>query len=341
MKGATPSTISSWALMIAHALEEQGVDGPDLFRRAGLDPALLADPTARYSVTGLQSLWRYAVEATGDPAFGFAVARQWHPTSFNGLGYAWLASPTLGDAFRRLERYFRVITQSGWMAFRRAGGGYVFTLEPALTPDARPALAAMDAAMLTFVIMCRWIVGKRFSPVHVQLVRAPPNDTGRYEEAFGAPVVFGQLVDGMMLTHDDVERQLPHENRALALAAEEVMDRYLAQTDVHQLSSRVRAAIAESLPAADVSQERVARSLNLSVRTLQRRLAEEDTSFRALLEQTRRELALRYVVSGTMSLGEIAFMLGFSEPSNLTRAFRRWTGLSPTAWREQAMEGDD
>jgi len=335
MKTITPSTISSWALMIARALEAQGVNSKELFRRAGLDPAKLEEPGARYPVREMRLLWRHALEATGDPSFGFSVARQWHPTTFHGLGYAWLASPTVLEAFRRLDRYFRVITNAGWMTFRRASTDYLLTLEPGVGPELRPAPAAMDAGLMTFLIMCRAIAGEELCPNYVQLSRPAPNDVERFEEAFGAPVRFGQLVDGMTFAHADVERELPYQNRTLALAAEEVLESYLAQHEDRGLASRVRVAIAESLPAGEVSQERVARALNLSVRTLQRRLRDEDTSFRELIENTRRDLAMRYVGAGVMTLGEIAFMLGFSEPSNLTRAFRRWTGMSPRAWREQ------
>ncbi len=329
------STISSWALMIARALEAQGVDSERLFRAAGLDPAKLHEPGARYPTRGLDALWRHAVEATADPGFGFAVARQWHPTTFHGLGYAWLASPTMLEGLRRLDRYFRVITNASWMSYRRASSGYALTIEQALDPDLNPTYPAVDAALMTFLVMCRAVAGEDFAPLLVQLARPAPNDVERFEDAFGAPVRFGQLVDGMVVDHADVERDLPYRNRELALAAEEVLERYLAQVDDRGLASRVRVAIAEALPSGEVSQERVASALHVSVRTLQRRLRDEGTTFRDVLEETRRDLALRYVGAGAMTLGEITFMLGFSEPSNLTRAFRRWTGHSPRAWRER------
>jgi AraC-like DNA-binding protein len=239
-------------------------------------------------------------------------------------------------ALGRLMRYFRVITNSGWIDFRRGQAGYLLTLQAdageAGLPG-QPASAVFDAALLTILTMCRAAAGPSFAPSHVQFVRPPPNDARPYEEAFAAPVSFGQLVDGMVLEIAAVESPLPHGNLALARSAEEVLDRYLAQMGGRGLAVRVMAAMAQGLPSGTLSQEGVARALNVSVRTLQRRLREEGASFRGLLERTRRDLALRYVAAGTMSLGEIAFMLGFSDPSNLTRAFRRWTGASPTVWR--------
>ena len=239
------------------------------------------------------------------------------------------------EGFRRLDRYFRVITNASWMSYRRGSSGYALTIEQALEPDLRPTPEAMDAALMTFLLMCRAIAGETFAPLHVQVARPAPNDVERFETAFGAPVRFGQLVDGMTVGHADVERELPYRNRNLALAAEEVLEHYLAQVEERGVASRVRVAVAEALPSGEVSQERIAHLLHLSVRTLQRRLRDEGTTFRDVLEETRRDLALRYVGAGVMTLGEITFMLGFSEPSNLTRAFRRWTGYSPRAWRER------
>jgi hypothetical protein len=106
------STITSWARLIWDALATYGIDSDAAFREVGLDPAALDDPKGRYPVVSVQRLWRLAAERSGDPCFGLTAAAQWHPTTWHGLGYAWLASATLEEAFRRLVRYSGIISNA-------------------------------------------------------------------------------------------------------------------------------------------------------------------------------------------------------------------------------------
>ena len=89
------SSISSWALLVAKALDAGGQDSAAIFRRAGLDPSKLTDPDARYPVDGMCRLWRLSAQVTADPFFGLKVASFWHPTTINALGYSWMASDRL------------------------------------------------------------------------------------------------------------------------------------------------------------------------------------------------------------------------------------------------------
>jgi len=104
---------------------------------------------------------------------------------------------------------------------------------------------------------------------------------------------------------------------------------YLARYERNNLAMQVRAKIIEGLPDGRPSQEDIAETLNTSLRSLQRRLRDEDTTFKDLLNETQQELALQYMRDTSRSIGEVTYLLGFSEPSNFTRAFKRWTGKSP------------
>ena len=111
---------------------------------------------------------------------------------------------------------------------------------------------------------------------------------------------------------------------------------YLARFDHDSIAMRVRATIIERLPDGTPSQGNIAELLHVSMRSLQRRLNNENTNFKELLEGTRHELALQYIREPHRTIGEITYLLGFSEPSNFSRAFRRWTGMSPAEYRESA-----
>ncbi len=115
---------------------------------------------------------------------------------------------------------------------------------------------------------------------------------------------------------------------------ERIANRRLAALDVEHTPNRVRAEIMEQLPNGNLSDESVAEALHMTSRTLHRRLKEHDTSFRDVLGEVRRELAEQYIADPTLTLTEITFLLGFAEASSFSRAFRRWTGQSPSAARE-------
>ncbi len=116
--------------------------------------------------------------------------------------------------------------------------------------------------------------------------------------------------------------------------SDQVVIDYLKQFDKKNITMQVRARIIEELNNGVPNQEKIASSLNMSLRNLQRKLKEEDTSFKKILDETRSELSRQYLRGSDRSIIEVGFLLGFSEPSNFARAFRRWTGVSPHEYRE-------
>ncbi len=330
-----PTTITSWALTIVRAAESYGIERDTLLERAGLEPALLNDPQGRYPVAGMARLWTAAIEAANDPAFGLVVARFWHPTTFNALGFAWMASDTLEQAFYRLRRYFRLVTTGAVVRFVEQPDSCQFVLTPA------PGLAVVkppiaDAAAATIHHMCRLLYGEQFALQKLELIRPKPVSMEPYEGTFACPIAFSRPEIVLHLNRSMVQKPLPTANIALAHANDRLVTEYLAQIDKHDLPSQVKTKLIDMLPSGEIQEEQVAQALNLSLRSLQRRLNEHRLTFRMLLNDTRRELALVYVRSPRMSLAEVSYLLGFSEPGNFTRAFRRWTGATPTEYRMAA-----
>ena len=130
-----------------------------------------------------------------------------------------------------------------------------------------------------------------------------------------------------------LERLLPTGNAEVARANDQVIMAYLAQLQRNDLVMQVKVALIERLPSGPVSKEQLSEALGVSLRTLQRKLADEGTSFKQLLDETRRDLAEGYIKNTQVSIGEITYLLGFSEVSNFSRAFKRWTGLAPAEFR--------
>lgn len=324
---STTSTLATWAATILRALEAHGLDAGPLAARAGIDPAALG-PDARVPRAALSRLWELAVEATGDPAFGLEASRYVAQTTFHALGYAVLASMTLRDAFERIIRYRRLIGDVLDLRLIEAGDRYRFQIDVSAHPGV--PFQAVDAIAAICVRQARLLRAPRpCDPLAVTFARPAPVDLEPYRRTFRVPVRFAEPVNALDYARADVEERLPAGNAELARANDEVLVRYLARLDASRLSSRVQQALLDALPVGAPSKAAVARTLGMSARNLQRHLADEGTSFKALLTEARVSLARHYVAEGRLTVTEVAFVLGFADTSTFSRAFKRWTGMSP------------
>ncbi len=330
-----PSTISSYVLLIAKAVEEDGHDSEALFRSLDMDPAGLSDPHVRYSFASVQRLWEAAAWLTNDACFGLKAAQHWHPTTLHALGYAWFASDSLKDALERVVRYVRLVSTAAKALLVEDKKGYRFVLEYEENAQGmEPAVEAVDAAMAILVGMCRLSYDGELNPLAVWLKRTEPVCSDRLLAYFQSPVYFEQQENSILFSHEVLEMALPTANVILAGNNDRLIKEYLARLDKGILSAQVSARLLELLPSGHINEERMASLLNVSLRSLQRRLKKEGTTFKTQLEDTRRELAENYIRDNSLSISEITYLLGFSEPSNFTRAFKRWQGMSPSAYRE-------
>lgn len=329
----TATALASWARAIRRALDAAGCDSTALFREAGLDERLLDDPTARYPVDRTTRLWRLAVAATGDAAFGLKVASAVTQTTFHALGYTLVASATLQEAFERVVRYFRIVTDAGELQLQRQGREYHFEMYP--PAGLQPADEATDAFVSVFVRMCRALAGRDFAPLRIELRRASPPDRAAFERILRAPLVFGAPATRIVFAAEDFERPLEGSNPELARHNDAIVLKHLARLDQGDLRARVAAALIERLPHGEPSQQEIGAALHLSTRSLQRRLAADGVSYQDVLEDTRRTLATSYLADPEYSVSEVTYLLGFSDTSSFSRAFRRWTGQSPSAFRDR------
>lgn len=331
------TSLSSWARTIKLALDQQGIDSLSLFQQAGLDPKVLNDPNGRYPLPGTTRLWELAIQASGNEALGLIVSRYVQPTTFHALGYSLMASASLKAAFERLARYFRIVTDAGGLEFEAKAQGYCFRMTPQ-AGEVQPSPAALDAFMAVNLRMCRALAGRDFKPLRVRLQRPEPADRSPYEQLFQAPIAFGADETAMDFARAPMEATLPQANPELARHNDEILLRYLARHGHDNLAEQVRACIVDSLSQGEPAQEQVARQLNMSLRNLQRKLKESGTSYSQILDQCREELARSYLLDASYSVGEITYLLGFSDTSSFSRACKRWTGLSPSTFRQQTLD---
>jgi AraC-like DNA-binding protein len=327
------TTITSWARLIWKALRTYELDADAIFRQVGLDPEDLNDPGARYPSSCMSRLWVVAAESSGDPCFGLTAAAQWHPTTWHGLGYAWLASTSLEEALHRLVRYSAAISTGGAFGIRELGDRLRLSMEAFVETGAGVHPALMDAAMATVVSMCRMTYGSDFNAIAIDLPHEGVGCQTRRQEFFRTSIRYRAPEIALEIDADMARKPLASANSDLAHANERVIADYLAELGGSRMAMRVKARLIDGLASGSLTERDVADSLHMSLRTLQRRLGAENTSYKIVLDETRRELAERFIADSTLTLNEIAYLLGYSELSSFSRSFKRWTGMPPTEFR--------
>ncbi|HEY6642449.1 AraC family transcriptional regulator [Povalibacter sp.] len=332
-----PSTLGSWVKALRRCLDAQGVDSVSLMRRAGIEPQDLDDPEMRLPVIDVERFWSLAVAAADDPLLGLRTASYVSSTSSHALGFSVSASSTLKEAFERIARYSVVVSDAAEYELVRRGGEYQFRIHFRSGWKQVPELVDMIVAL--YVRICRAHLGRDFSPRRIELRRSVPSDEAGFDRILRSPVRYACAQDLIAFDRAAMERPTDSANPVLAHHNDVIVQRMLLRLGQANIRSRVRAALADRLELGEPAQQDVAGLLNMCSRTLQRRLSDCGTSYKELLDDTRRELAMSYLGAQGYSVSCVTHLVGFASSSSFTRAFRRWTGRSPTDWREQWRAG--
>lgn len=331
----TVSFLASTSQVLWRILESEGIDPREVFSASGLDRRLWQKPDSRFADSDLDRAWAAAVKLTGDPCLGLKAAEHLNPASLHAFGFAWLASDSLHDGLSRMVRFVDLISDGLSLQLSLSDNQCRFSIERAtLKPTAMAS--RLDSIWAGLITLCRTLVTPDLSPMSVTLSRPKPDCAANYFALFRAPVEFSAVKDSMVFDREIAERPLPAANRALAHANDQVISDYLERFKATDLPGQVRTRMIELLPTGNFSETQLAHALNISSRTLQRKLADAGTSYSALLDEARQDLALRFIGEQRYSIKETSYLLGFSEPGNFSRAFRRWTGEAPSRYRERA-----
>ncbi|MGI9308196.1 MAG: AraC family transcriptional regulator [Gammaproteobacteria bacterium] len=325
-----PTTVSDVAVLIAETLHAHyGVDAEALFAEVGLNAEQIAAGGSRVPREKILELWELAAKVTADPAIGLVVGLKVRPTTFHALGFSWLVSRSLHDSLQRLCRYYKVIATVPLDLQLRARRN-TYELEISYSDPHYPSPEiAFDSFLASIVALCRTATTISFHPLAIELKNEDATRAKDYRAAFDVTPDFGAKRNALVFDKAELEAPLPGNNAELARATDSILTDYLQALDPDSVSTQVQKFLLALLPTGDVSQQMIAEGMHMSLSTLQRQLKSEDTSYRELHEQTRHALAERYIRDGSHSLSQVAYMLGFSDQSNFTRAFKRWTGQTP------------
>jgi AraC-like DNA-binding protein len=317
--------------MLWKYIESCGHDPAPLYRKAGINPALLKKSDARIGISHVDELWRLAAELLDDPCFGIKMTANWHPSYVGALGYAWCASSTLRTAFNRVVRYIHVVSEDLDIELADTPAGLKVILDLEKSVFTLPQ--HHDVVLSVIMHMCRFNYGDELMPTEVCMAHSQPPCEKIISAFFRIPVIYDAPASSITLSKSDVDMTLRSGNRELALLHDEFLMKYLIEIKKGDIVRQIQSVIIENLPSGNVTDNLIARELNLSERSLQRKLKERGTSFRAVLDNVREMAAIQYIKNPVNSMSDIAFLLGFSEQSAFSRAFKKWTGTSPIKYR--------
>jgi AraC-like DNA-binding protein len=323
-----PTALAATLAPLREALQGTAVDFDALARQVGVDPEVISRPNVRIPSARIHKLWRIAAETTKDPLLGLRAGSLARPGTFHALGLGIVSSTSVLAALKRIERYSGIVSTNGRFVLLEEEGFLVLEARPILS-TVQPAAPWVDAIVVALCRLLTTCAGPTATPVKVRFKQSSPGYPDVYVKTLHCPVEFNAEHFGLVFDAQLAVQPLHSGNAELAAEADRIANRYLETLAPESLSARVRKLLTKGMLAGEVDQDAIANSLNVSSSTLQRRLRKESTSYQSLLDSTRRELALEYLREGQHSIADVAFLLGFADQSNFTRAFRRWTGKTP------------
>jgi AraC-like DNA-binding protein len=336
----TGTVSAAYALTLIDVAVHQGVSRTQMLAVAQSAGAILDDPLARVPLAVLEQLFDLVKKLSQNSFIGLDFGAAVRPASFGALGYVTMTCNTLGDAISLIPRYGRLAIDS---LHRRAAfqlEGDTLRLEEAVLPGAPPqSRSAIEAVLAGWVSFGRWITDQNLNPLEVRFRHYPePGQEQAFEAAyhktFRCAVRFGAADNSLVLPAAYLQLPVrvadPAWHHTLLVQAQHQLDRAFAQL---ALVRRVHALVTELLPSGELSLGLVAARLRISERTLQRRLSEQGVQFRALIDDMRREGAVRMLADPSVSITDVALRLGFADSSALSHAFRGWYGCAPQQYR--------
>ena len=290
------------------------------------------DCDQRVSVSETHGILDSIIELTGDRDIGLKAACASTPGDGGVLDYAISSASTARDAIYAAARYIRLVNDTVELRLETVGNYARIVLENRVNMPRAAIDFQVGALFRAFAQV--WSLGSN-GIVRISFVHAAPESLKEYQRTFArAPVDFGQAFNGFVFEESSLSRRLASADSSLHNVILRHADAMLAELPpARQLTERVRNAIVAELASGNPSITHIAPLLQMSARTLERKLDREGTKFRLLLDDLRKSLALRYVASKDVELIEVTFLLGFSQPAAFHRAFKRWTGETPLNYR--------
>lgn len=333
-----PTTTGFPARCAVAALRNQDIDPAPLLQRVGLSEQDLNSQENRISAAAQAKFLESAAEALHDPALGFHIAMEVNPRELGLVFYVASAAKDLGEAIVLLMRYCRIVNEAIRVQVTRRSSDLVIDVHVVGISRFR---AAQNAELAVAVILkgLREITGRKVQPSKMTLVHMRKLESPDFERFCGCPVEFGGSSDQLVFSNESLAVPLITQDTHLLDVLRPICDEAATQRETAPASLRafVENEALKLLPYGKAQRNNVAKKLAMSTRTLARRLASEGTTFEEVVDELRRSLALQYIKIPSISLSQIAWLLGYEAATSFNHAFRRWTGRSPSTARVERL----
>lgn len=325
-------TMSSCLILpLVSYLERNGFPPAPILAAVGIDRADLVAAGARVPHEQAMQLWSQAVEVTGDHQIGLHVAQAVDAGVMDLIEYLARCSRTVGESLERTRDYFGLLHDRVTFRFERDGAQA--TLQNEVPPGLAVAPAYSENALASTIVMVRRMTNTEIPVLATYFRHEPPAHSDAYHEIFGERVIFRAPIDAMVIPTDCLDAKLIQSDPALASILERHVQMLLATPPPVTLRARTARLIGAELEGQTPAAEDVAQRLHMSARTLRRLLREEGCNYREILTEVQRELSFRHLCDPAVSIGEVSYRAGFSDPNAFHRAFKRWTGRTPGEFR--------
>jgi len=319
------------ASKLLHAL---GLEVPDCLKGTGVEVSELASPDARISLEQEFLFYRNILELTADPLIGLQIGEQYRLADYGIWGFAVMSAPDLRGALERVLRFIALTYTCHDVALRRDQGTAVIELVP-LRDYAICSQVITDRDAAAIYKLISEMLGNRLPLERVRLIHGASASRARYEAYFQCPVSFRHRCTELQFPEAVLSEPLPHSDPQTAHLTEHQCEFLVAQLDRHAASTAEIRRHLLARPGYFPSIEKIAEELGRSPRRLRRQLQVEGGSYSSLISELRYQLAREYIELSDLSIREIAALLGYSEPSNFTHAFRKWSGRAPAQYRAE------
>ncbi len=308
-----------------------GLDPNKMLRRARLDPAVLKNPDQRIPVSAVAGLLEESAAQSDCVSFGLRMAEARQLSDLGAISLLLMHQGTLREIFAIIARYRHLLNEALAIQIENFND-LVIIREELVSESEAPARQSYELALGTIVRIFRALLGERWQPYSVHFTHSAPKDLSVHRRLFGPNLRFDSDFNGIVCAAADLDRPNSAADPVMAAYARQFLET-LPKSQPGSTTLDARKAIYLLLPTGKASIEHVAKNLGLHLRTLQRQLDAESTSFSDLLNGVRRDLALRYLSNPRYSLLQVAEILGYSQLSSFTRWFSLEFGLSPSRWR--------
>lgn len=329
-----PSAVGFAARQTIAALRERDVPVASLLNCAGISEGDLNHRQHRIAAAAQGKLLEYAAEALQDSEFGLHLAQKANPREAGLLFYVASAAEDIGDALALAARYCRIVNEAVRLKLVRSPEGMIVEIKFAGLPR-HFAWQNTEFIIAATIKGLREMAGRAFRPIQVTFTLARSPDLGEFERFFGCPVEFSASADRFALSNETLAIPLITKDQHLLDTLQPICEEAATErnTVYGTLRSLVENEVQKLLPHGRANRQRVAKALGLSERTLAQKLAEEETTYERVVDHLRQSLALLYISEPSISLAQIAWLLGYQGPTSLNHAFARWTGKSASEAR--------